>query len=45
MWNPMNLIGGNYNNAVGIRSDLNWFAKISMMQEDYTGVVLAKNQM
>jgi len=43
MWNPMNLIGGNYNNAVGIRSDLNWFAKISMMQEDYTGVVLAKN--
>jgi len=45
LWNPMNLIGGNYNNAVGIRSDLNWFAKISMMQEDYTGVVLAKNPM
>jgi len=43
MWNPMNLVGGNYNNAVGISNSFSTFTQMTMLQNDYVGAVLAKN--
>lgn len=43
MWNPMNLVHGNYNNAVGISNSFSTFTQMSMLQNDYVGMVLAKN--
>ena len=43
MWNPMNLVHGNYNNAVGISNSFSTFTQMTMLQNDYVGVALAKN--